>query len=276
MTRLITEWIDEIKNNSKEKEAKLKEKAGLNFVALAAKSSGWSVVDIERATQQIKIGVVPVTSGEGVIGSFAEAVAAVTGAMGFQSFVTECVDVSGILEAHKREADILFMADDNQYISFNLNKKKMTDNNFATAAGYLTALEEAHGSMVGKEVLLLGFGVLGQEFLKRLMKKGIGVTGYDIDENRLKAMARSGASILENIEDMKKFKIVIDATNQGSWIHQGMLHPDTWIASPGIPLSLDEDTYAIYEKRTIHDFLEIGYCSHAGVDTLKDCFKIEI
>ena len=265
MTRLITEWIDEIKNNAKGKESKLKEKAGLDFVGLAAKSSGWSVADIERAAQQIKIGVVPVTSGEGIISSFAEAVAAVTGVMGFQSFVTECVDVSGIYEAHKREADILFMADDNQYISFNLNRKKMTDNNYATAAGYLTALEEAHGSMVGKEVLLLGFGILGQEFLKRLMKKGIGVSGYDIDENRLKAMGWSGASILENIEDMKKFKIVIDATNQGGWIHQGMLHPDTWIASPGIPMSLDEEAYTIYEKRTIYDFLEIGTAAMLGL-----------
>ena len=265
MTRLITEWIDDIKNNAKEKEAKLKAVAGLDYITLAAKSSGWSVSDMERATQQIKIGVVPVTSGEGVIGSFAEAVAAVTSAMGFQSFVTECCDVSGIYEAHKREADILFMADDNQYISFNLNKKKMADNNFATAAGYLTALEEAHGSMVGKEVLLLGFGVLGQEFLKRLMKKGISVTGYDIEEKRLKAMGWSGASILQNTEDMIKFKIIIDATNQGSWIHQEMLHPDAWIASPGIPLSLDEDTYSIHEKRVIHDFLEIGTAAMLGL-----------
>lgn len=265
MTRLITEWIEDIQNSVKAKEAILKEKTGLDYVTLAAKSSGWSVTDIERAAQQIKIGVVPVTCGEGVIGSFAEAVAAVTSSMGFPSFVTECYDVSGIFEAHKREADIIFMADDDRYISFNLNKKKMADNNFATAAGYMTALEEAHGTLVGKEVLLLGFGVLGQEFLKRLKKKGISVTGYDTDENRLKAMGWSGASTLEKIEDMQRFKIVIDATNQGSWIHQGMLHPDAWIASPGIPLSLDDDAYSFYEKRIIHDYLEIGTAAMLGL-----------
>jgi pyrrolysine biosynthesis protein PylD len=184
--------------------------------------------------------------------------------MGFRSFVTECFDVCGIFEAHKKEADIIFMADDDKFISINLNKKKMTDNNTATAAGYITALEEAQGSLVGKEVLLLGFGVLGQEFLKRLMKKGIRVTGYDIDENRLKAMGWSGAAILQNTEDMKRFKVVIDATNRGGWIHSEMLHPEAWIASPGIPLSLDDETYPEYEKRLIHDYLEIGTAAMLG------------
>lgn len=264
MTRLITEWIDDIKEKAKEKEALLKEKTGLDFVSLAAKASGWSAADMVRAAQQIKVGVVPVTSGQGMIGSFSEAVAAVTSAMGFRSFVTECSDVSGIFEAHKREADIIFMADDDRYISFNLNKKKMADNNLATAAGYLTALEETQGTLVGKEVLLLGFGVVGQEFLKRLKKKGISVTGYDTDENRLKAMGWSGATILENVEDMQRFKIVIDATNQGGWIHKGMLHPEAWIASPGIPLSFDDETYAEYEKRIIHDYLEIGTAAMLG------------
>ncbi len=264
MTRLITEWIDDIQKNAKKSEATLKEKTGLDYITLAAKSSGWSVSDIERAAQQIKIGVVPVTSGEGIIGSFCESVAAVTAAMGFRSFVTECYDVGGIFEAHKKDADIIFMADDDRYISFNLNKKKMADNNFATAAGYLTALEEAHGSLTGKEVLLLGFGVVGQEFLKRLMKKGISVTGYDIDENRLKAMGWSGAEILEKPEDMQKFKVVIDATCEGGWIHKGMLHPEAWIASPGIPISLDEEMYPLYEKRIIHDYLEIGTAAMLG------------
>lgn len=264
MTRLITEWIMDIQEKAKEKEGILKGKTGLDYISLAAKASGWSVADMERAAMQIRIGVVPVTAGEGVIHSFSEAVAAVTAAMGFRSFVTECCDVCGIFEAHKKEADILFMSDDDRYIAFNLNKKKMADNNMATAAGYLTALEEAQGSFVGKEVLLLGFGALGQEFLKRLMKRGIRVTGYDTDEKRRKAMGWSGAAILEKQEDMQRFKIVIDATNTGGWIHKDMLHPDAWIASPGIPLSLDEETYAEYEKRIIHDYLEIGTAAMLG------------
>lgn len=264
MTRLITEWIKDIQDHAKEKEAVLKEKTGLNYIGLAAKTSGWSVADLERASLQIKVGVVPVTSGKGVISSFSESVAAVITAMGFQSFLTQGADVNGIHEAYSREADILFMADDERYLAFNINKRKMADNNMATAAGYLTALEEAHGSLTGKEVLLLGFGVIGQEFYKRLQKKGISVAGYEIDPGRQKEMDRSGIFLLEKPEDMRHFKVILDATNQSGWIHSGMLHPEAWIAAPGIPLSLDAEAYTEYGKRVIHDYLEIGTAAMLG------------
>jgi len=64
---------------------------------------------------------------------------------------------------------------------------------------------------------------------------------------------------------MKRFKTVVDATNRGGWIHKGMLHPDAWIASPGIPLSLDDETCAEYEDRIIHDYLEIGAAVMLGL-----------
>ena len=40
MTRLITEWINDIQDKAKEKEAILKEKTGLTYLSLAAKASG--------------------------------------------------------------------------------------------------------------------------------------------------------------------------------------------------------------------------------------------
>jgi pyrrolysine biosynthesis protein PylD len=265
MTRLITEWIKDIQDKAKEKENRLKDITGLNYAALAAKTSGWSAADLERASLQIRVGVVPVTSGEGIIGSFSEAVAAVTTAMGFQSFVTDRSDVSGLYEAYGKEADIVYMADDDRYVAINLNKRKIAENNMATAAGYLAALEETQGSLAGKEVLLLGFGAVGQEFLKRLQKRGIGVFGYDSDSIRLKEMDRNGVFLIDGPDDMKRFRIVIDATNQGGWIHQGMLYPEAWIASPGIPLSLDAAAYEEHESRLIHDYLEIGTAAMLGL-----------
>ncbi len=259
------EWVHDMKDSIKANESKLKDKTGLDYITLAAKASGWSVSDLKRAAQQIKVGIVPISSGEGVSDTFSEAVAAVARIMDFTSFVAECSDMNGIYEAHRKDADILFMADDERYISFSLNKKKIADNNVATAAGYLTALEEAQGGLVGKEVLLLGFGVLGQEFLKRLLKKGIRVTGYDTDEKRMKAMGWSGATALSDISEMQRFKVVIDATSQGNWIHTGMLHPDAWIAAPGIPLSLDQEAYLFHENQLIHDFLEIGTATMLGM-----------
>lgn len=265
MTRLITEWILDIHDTIKEKEAKLKRKTGLDFVALAAKSGGWSIGDIERAAQQIKVGVVPITSGQGIISSFAESVATVTETMGFRSFVTENRDVSGIQEAYEREADILYMADDDKFVSINLHKKRIVDNNNATAAGYLAALEGAQGSLTGKEVLLLGYGVLGQEFLKRLQKKGVAVTGFDINKSKMKEMERTGAAIITGVDQIAKYQLIIDATSLGGWIHGNTLHPEAWLIAPGIPLSLDKEAYQANEDRVIHDYLEIGTAAMLGL-----------
>ena len=50
-------------------------------------------------------------------------------------------------EAYQSGADIVYMADDDRFISINLNKKKMADNEYATALGYTAALEGATGSL---------------------------------------------------------------------------------------------------------------------------------
>jgi S-adenosylhomocysteine hydrolase len=46
----------------------------------------------------------------------------------------------------------------------------MADNKYGDGGRLSYRFRRAQGSFVGKEVLLLGFGALGQEFLKRLMK----------------------------------------------------------------------------------------------------------
>ncbi|HVI41826.1 MAG TPA: 3-methylornithyl-N6-L-lysine dehydrogenase PylD [Anaerovoracaceae bacterium] len=265
MTRLITDWIADIGDTIKDRERDLKSKTGLSYAALAAKVSGCSVNDIDRASQQITVAVVPITTGLGIIGSFAQSVAAIVGAMGFRSYVTKRADVEGLYEAYQSGADIVYMADDERFISINLNKKKMADNNFATAIGYTTAFEGALGSFVGKEILLMGCGILGQEFLKCLKKKGASVTVYDIDRNKLSEMKKEEISVIESPEEIAGFRYVIDATSQGGWLHQNLLHPEVWIAAPGIPLSLDQEAYEACSNQMIHDPLQIGVAAMLGL-----------
>lgn len=265
MTRLITEWIADIENNVREQERDLKSKTGHDYTSIAAKAGGWSYGDIERASQEIKVAVVPVTTGLGIIGSFAQSVAAVTKAMGFRSFVTKNADVDGLSEAYHIDADIVYMADDDRFISVNLNKKKMADNNIATAAGYTAALEGAAGSLVGKEILLIGYGVLGKEFLKCLKKKGVSVAVFDIDKERLAQASREEVSVIDSFARIASYRYLIDATSQGEWLHQGLLHPEAWIAAPGIPLSLNNDAYQLYSGRLIHDPLQIGVAAMLGM-----------
>jgi pyrrolysine biosynthesis protein PylD len=265
MTRLITDWIEDIEDTIRDRERDLKDKTGLSYAALAAKVSGCSVSDIERASQRLKVAVVPVTTGLGIIGSFAQSVAAVTKVIGFQSFVTKQTDVNGLHEAYKDSADIVFMADDDRFISINLNKKKMADNDYATASGYTAALEGAMGSFVGKEILVLGCGNVGREFIRVLKKKGSVFAVHDISGIKLAVARKEDAACVVSPDEIKRYKYIIDATNQGGWLHREMLHPEAWIAAPGIPLSLDQEAYEAFSDRLIHDPLQIGVASMLGL-----------
>ncbi|HWQ79060.1 MAG TPA: 3-methylornithyl-N6-L-lysine dehydrogenase PylD [Anaerovoracaceae bacterium] len=265
MTRLITDWIADIENTIKERDKDLKSKTGLSYAALAAKVSGCSANDIDRAAQEIKVAAVPVTVGLGIIGTFAQSVAAVTGVMGFQSFVTKRTDVDGMHEAYQNGADIVFMADDNRFISINLNKKKMADNDHATALGYTAAFEGALKSLVGKKLLLMGCGALGKEFIKCLKKKGTNFDVYDIDPGNLAAARKLEADVMESPDGIRDYQYLIDATSQGGWLRRDMLHPDVWIAAPGIPLSLDREAFELHAGRIIHDPLQIGVAAMLGL-----------
>lgn len=265
MTRLITDWIADIQLNIKDCERDLKEKTGYDFVTLAAKSTGFSASDINRASSEIKIGVIPITTGLGVIDSFTQSVAAVVKQMGFKSFVTESSDIDGIYEAYKNGADIIYLADDNRFIAMNLHKKKVADNNHATAIGYVTALEGIEGSLTAKEVLLLGYGVVGREILKSLQKKGAVVSAYDKENYKMSLLSKNDVYTIDNPSNIVNYRLIIDATSEGGWIHKDMLHKDFWMVAPGIPLSLDEEAYADNSSRVIHDYLQIGVAVMLGL-----------
>jgi pyrrolysine biosynthesis protein PylD len=141
----------------------------------------------------------------------------------------------------------------------------MAENDHATALGYTTVLERAMGSFVGKRILLMGCGVLGREIIKCLKKKGAAFDVYDNDDRKLAEIKREEIAALESPEEIREYQYLIDATSQGGWLHGDMLHPEVWIAAPGIPLSLDAEAFAVHRSRIIHDPLQIGVASMLGL-----------
>ena len=150
----------------------------------------------------------------------------------------------------------LFFADDERFIGCDVSSNRFSENDKATANGYIAALEKAADGLPGKPVLLLGYGRVGHEMLPVLIKRGAKPKVYDNDPAVLEGL--DDQYILKSDKEIKEFSLILDATNRGGWMRTDMIHKDAWIATPGIPLSLDNDAYQKHGGRLIHDCLQLG------------------
>lgn len=258
MTRLTEEWIYGIKDGLVEWEKELEERTKLSALNLASMGAGVSRGRVKSASWRIKVAVVPVTAGLGLIGTFAENVAAIIHHFGFECFVTDATDVAGFNEACKRGAGIIFFADDTCFLAVNINKGVAADNVEATARGFVAALEGAVEVLRDKQVLVIGGGRVGKAALSYLKLRGADPIVYEKDPEVVAELKAAGWRVLKEIGQLDQYPLILDACPEGNWIHKEMLHPDAWISSPGVPLSLDEEAAAVFSQRLIHDLLPIG------------------
>lgn len=258
MTRLITDWISDMEVRAAVWNEELKRLTGKGYTGIGAMVSGWSEESICEAAECEKVAVVPVTSGLGTISSFAESVKAIVKAMGFEAFVTEGTDVNGIYEAHVKDADIVFMADDDRYIALNIRDGSIGDNNIATASGYVEILNRMAGGVSGQKTAVLGYGIIGQLMAQFLADKGADVAVFDKNPDKKHSVVKDGYQWIENVDELRGYKYIADGTSEGNWLNEDMLSEDVLIAAPGIPFSLTEVAQEKLEGRYIHDLLEIG------------------
>ena len=253
MTRLITEWILDMEEGCQRRDLELKEKTGLSLLQLAAKAAGREPSELRRLSGDVLIAAVPVTAGLGVIGQFAQSVAAILRTTGFNCIVTEKSDVNGIYEAYTTSADMIFIADDDRFLAINTKSQKIGENNLATAAGYVAALEammnKKNIEMKEAPVLILGYGPVGRHAEEILLSKGARVTVFDKDPFQGKP---------NRPQDIIHFPYIIEATPEPAWIHKEMLAPEALISAPGIPLGLDEEAAEQFKAQLVHDMLDIG------------------
>jgi 3-methylornithyl-N6-L-lysine dehydrogenase len=256
MTRLREEWIRDIENELIDYDKELKEKTGLTLLELAAYANGIGTEKIIEAASEKKAAVIPITAGEGIIGTFSESIAAILRHMGMTAFVTKHTDAAGIYEAHQAGAVFLFFADDERFIGCDVTRNLFSENDRATAVGYIAALEKAVGNIADKKILLLGYGRVGHQMLPVLIEKGAIPKVYDIDLMALRSL--DAEFKLQNENEIREFQLILDVTNKGDWIQKEMLHDDAWISAPGVPLSLDKEAYKKFGSRLIHDCLQLG------------------
>ena len=259
MTRLITEWLTPIQGGMSAWDEKLSALTGHGLAELSARAAGQT----GNPAMGKRAAVVPITSGEGIIGDFAESVAAILRTVGMEAYVTECTDVSGLYEATEKEADVVFFADDDRYIALDLKRGRVGENDLCTALGYRQLLEECSRQKKGsglddEPVLLMGYGRVGHIMYDLLRAKGALVTVYDKDPRKQEELDEKIISQLRFPEEIAEFHLIVDLTNEGDWLDPAWLQEDVIVAAPGVPLSLHEEDIPRFEGRVIHDDLEIG------------------
>ncbi|MFO8191565.1 MAG: 3-methylornithyl-N6-L-lysine dehydrogenase PylD [Bacillota bacterium] len=265
MTRLTTGDIATVSAMLPVYDRELKSKTCFTLAGVAACAAGY---DSGRVLPEgFTVAVIPVSTGEGKIEGFTEAVQAVIAHLGGQAFITAKSDVEGLAEACLCGAEAIMLADDNIFAAINLHSRRVVNNDQATAAGYAAALDLMAGGLKGRKVLLIGAGRLGSAAAGHLLGRGALLTVLDKNReaetalvNRLKhdliPVEAAGGSLPE--EEIKKHPLIFEATPAGGYIGPDLIDDRKIIAAPGIPLALNKEANRLMRERLIHDPLQIG------------------
>lgn len=252
MTRLAESDINTIDRSLQGYDRLLKSQTGKNLFELGCYAAG-RTPDISK----LKVAAVPVTTGIGIIGGFCDTVASIVSHLGAKAWATEKTDVAGMEEAFSKNADILFMADDDTFGAFNLKKGIHSDNGSATGRSFAAALELAAG-VCGEPVLVLGAGPVGYAAVQYFLEKKARVFIYDLDIYRAGQLKEAfpDVTMLDEWQN-RAWTRILDATTAGNFIPPSAVKADTVIAAPGMPLGVPPET-AQKCARVIHNTLELG------------------
>ena len=240
MTRLTEADVTALTAELAAVEDRLREATGLGLRDLALRT----VTNDDRCVQLhgARAAAVPMSSGEGVIPGFSACVVATLQHLGCDAWMTTQPDVRGIQAAVAAGAQVVFLADDHRFIALNVAKGCSTDDDPATADGYVTALEAAAGGLEGREVLVLGLGPVGRAAARRLEARGAVVFVAEPDEERVEAARAVGLtfSVVPLADGVARCDLVFDASPAADLIDVVDLRPGTMAAVPGMPSAFHE------------------------------------
>jgi 3-methylornithyl-N6-L-lysine dehydrogenase len=256
MTRLTYEMIENVPDSMGLRDERLRHDLGMDMKGLSYLALGIENGDLNLSG--FKVASVPITSGKGVTPSFCDSVCAITRHLGMESHVTEGTDVAGFYQAMEAGADIVFMADDLEFVAVNMRERRAADNTRSTALGYFSALKRALGPLTGKEVLVVGAGRVGSCAIDLLVEEKASLTVVDSDVSKIESVKRRypGIKVVHDLERaVSEATAVLNASPariHGEWIREGAI-----ISSPGMPYSFD-DLGESKARVLVHDPLQIG------------------
>lgn len=257
MTRLTEKLVSEIDIENYDNELRKKTGHSLKQIALHG-----ARIEDKRYTvdENMRVAVIPITSGKGIIHGFVEAVMCIVTHLGYKSFITNKPDVEGLAEAVDKQADIVFLADDDCFIAINLKWRSVVYNHDATAKGYAAALDYLTGGVTKKRILVIGAGKVGKSAVRVFKRLGAEISVFDIDESNSRSIADMYGVVFETCLDdaLSRHSVLFDASPARNIIRSEHIKPDTSIAACGIPIGLTDRASELVEGHLIHDPLQIG------------------
>jgi len=267
LTRLTRADVQRIPRTIKKYDQELRSKTGCTLIEIA-KDAAQAKGNIASILSGTTAAVVPVTAGKGVIEGFSEAVAAILDHLGIKAFVTKGTDVVGIAEAFEKKADVVFAADDSDFVAINLVTRHVVHNGGATARAYVAALNCLAKGLKGKSVLVIGIGEVGSQAVADLLARGARPLLVDVDRRRLILMKRrykDHVGIFRTVADaMRHTNVVVDAAPARDIIRSDVVAEDTLISAPAVPLGLTKGALRrLNPQNLIHDPLQLGVAAMA-------------
>jgi pyrrolysine biosynthesis protein PylD len=266
VTRLTTADIRTIADDLADYDADLVARTGHSLRGIACRAAGISDAQFDKTVGNLVVAVVPVTSGEGLIGKFCDAVKSISCHLGADTFITRATDVAGLAEAFEKKTDIVLMSDDDRFIALHTQRCRVIDNADATGYGYVAGLDLMTGGLQSRDVLVVGCGPVGFAAAESLIRLRARVSIYDIGPSKSQNLAAKIKSacdsdiIIENDLEtaLAEYRLIIDASPAADIIQAHHITPDTYISAPGVPLGLSDKARLKISNRLLHDPLQIG------------------
>jgi len=281
MTRLQSDDIAGIAPRLRAYDEELFAKTGCNLRQIACHAVALAEEAAREITPRIRVGVVPIRWGQGVIEGFCEATAGILKHLGFNSFVVGQSDIAGLAEAYERKVDAVFLSDDRDFVALNAETRQYVHNADATGKGFAAGLDLMTRGLADQEVLVLGCGAVGRSVTSALLSYGAKVCVYDIyppiSQEFINSTAGPDPDRLTIAPDFHEalagHSLIVDATNAAEILHAQDISPQTIIVAPGMPLGLSRDALNKVSGRLLHDPLQIGVAT-MGMEVVKQIMQI--
>jgi pyrrolysine biosynthesis protein PylD len=241
-------------------------KTGHNLRQLACYAVEVKEDDVREVMSKLRVGIVPIRWGQGVIEGFCEATASILRHLGFDAFVTGHTDISGLAEAYEARADAIFLSDDDDFVVLNCQTHQYIHNASATGRGFAAGLDLMTGGVDDRRALVLGCGTVGRKAAATLLSYGATVSVYDVNLRCCQEFKNSDPgpdstrlTVESDFDEaLSRHSLIVEATNAAEVIRAEDISSQTFIAAPGIPLGLSRSAREKVSDRLLHDPLQIG------------------